>query len=349
MTVIDLPASEIKVVRETHPSVVTWLKAVAFLVFCMILVGGATRLTDSGLSITEWQPLSGALPPLNEADWNVLFGKYKLTTEYQVQNAWMQLSDFKYIYWWEWGHRQLGRLIGLAFVLPLIYFVVRGRIANSLLLWLGVLLALGAAQGAMGWYMVQSGLSGKTDVSQYRLAAHLVLAALLLAALLWTAYGIGVRRAFPRTVNQWFSVLMLVLIFAQLAMGAFVAGLDAGQAANTWPKMAGAWVPDGLDVLQPAWRNVFENAMAVQFTHRMFAYALLALAMLHAWSAFNMPSMILAYAIFTQACIGIMVVLLNLGIGTALLHQAFAVIVLVLAVRNMHRQLTMPGPVPDPQ
>lgn len=349
MTVIDLPATEFRQVRTTHASVRSWLYWMAALVFLMVVIGGATRLTDSGLSITEWQPLLGALPPFNDADWNLLFDKYKLTTEFKIQNSWMQLGDFKFIFWWEWGHRQFGRFIGVAFVLPFLYFLARGRIAPRLLPWLVVLLLLGAAQGALGWFMVKSGLVDRTDVSQYRLAAHLTLAAVVFAAIFWVALGIGFQRFWPRTIDQFTAILLLLMLLAQIAMGGFVAGLDAGEASNTWPKMNGAWIPDNLWTAQPIWRNFFENALTVHFVHRALAYATLVLAAIHAWRAFNLPSLILSYALFTQLCIGVILILLHLPMGLALAHQAFALVVLAFVVRNMHRQLSRPEPVPDPQ
>jgi heme a synthase len=347
MTVIDLPASEFKQVRTTHQSVKTWLYWVASMVFIMVLIGGATRLTDSGLSITEWQPLLGALPPMGDADWNLFFEKYKQTTEFKVQNSWMQLRDFKWIFWWEWGHRMFGRLIGLAFVVPFLYFLVRGRIAARLIPWFIVLLLLGAAQGGLGWYMVKSGLADRTDVSQYRLAAHLATASLLFASILWVAMGIGLKSVLPKTIEQFTAIMLLLLILAQISFGGFVAGLDAGEASQTWPKMEGAWIPENLWPMQPAWRNVFETALTVQFVHRVMAYATLLLAAIHAWRAFNLPSIILAYAVFTQAFIGIIMLILHLPIGLALTHQAIALVVLAFAVRNVHRQVSRPVPVPD--
>ncbi len=349
ITTLDLPATEIKPTRTTHKSVRTWLMFVAFLVFCMIVIGGATRLTDSGLSITEWNPALGALPPMNDADWNMVFEKYKQTTEFKVQNNWMQLSDFKPIFWWEWGHRQFGRLIGIVYLVPFLYFLVRGRIANRLIPWLLVLFLLGAAQGALGWYMVKSGLADRTDVSQYRLAAHLAAATVLFAAILWTALGIGYKRFAPRSFDQLMAIFLLLLVFIQIVFGGFVAGLDAGHAATTWPKMNGAWMPEGLWTLQPLWRNAFESALTINFLHRTSAYVVLALAILHAWRAFNLSSMILAYAIFTQACIGVLSLVLKLPLSLALVHQAFAILVLTVAVRNVHRHHSMKVPVPDQQ
>ena len=183
--------------QAAAPQVRLWLYVTAFLVFCMVIVGGATRLTDSGLSITEWRPLLGAFPPLNEADWLAAFEKYQLIPEYQIQNKGMELADFKFIYWWEWAHRFLGRFIGVAFAVPLIYFTLARKIEPRLWPRLLAIFALGGAQGALGWYMVSSGLIDRIDVSQYRLAAHLTLAALIFAAIVWTAKGVGAQRHYP--------------------------------------------------------------------------------------------------------------------------------------------------------
>lgn len=335
--------------RAAVPKVRLWLYAMAFLVFCMVIVGGATRLTDSGLSITEWRPLLGAIPPLNEADWLVAFEKYKLIPEYQIQNRGMALSEFKFIYWWEWAHRFLGRFIGLAFALPLIYFTLTRRIERSLWPRLLALFILGGAQGALGWYMVSSGLVDRIDVSQYRLAAHLTLAALIFAVIMWVAKGVGRKRQYPSSSGDWFAIFLVVLIMLQIAAGGFVAGLDAGQGYATWPKMDGHWMPSGLWVMTPSWKNIFENAMAVQFNHRVLAYVLLLAAVIHVWRSFTLPAMFLAYAVFAQVCLGVLTLLLHVPLAAALAHQAGAMIVMALAVWNLHTRLVTRSPDPDPQ
>ena len=335
--------------QAAAPQVRLWLNFIAFLVFCMVIVGGATRLTDSGLSITEWQPLLGAIPPLNEADWLAAFGKYKLIPEYQIQNKGMELGDFKIIYWWEWAHRFLGRFIAVAFAIPLVYFSVTRKLATRLWPRFFALFVLGGAQGALGWYMVSSGLNDRVDVSQYRLAAHLTLAALIFAAIIWVAKGIGALRRYPSSLDDWFAVLLVVFIFLQIAAGGFVAGIDAGQGYATWPKMDGQWIPSGLMNMVPGWKNVFENAMTVQFNHRLLAYLILLAAIIHAWRSFTLTAMILAYAVFAQACLGILTLLLNVQLAVALVHQAGAMIVLAVAVWNLHSQLIIQSPAPDPQ
>jgi len=335
--------------QAAAPTVRLWLYAMAFLVFCMVIVGGATRLTDSGLSITEWQPLLGAIPPLNEADWQAAFEKYKLIPEYQIQNKGMALSDFKFIYWWEWAHRFLGRFIGVAFAVPLIFFTFTRRIDRALWPRLFALFILGGLQGALGWYMVASGLVDRVDVSQYRLAAHLTLAALIFAAILWVAMGIGWNRKYASSRDDWFAVFLLALVLLQIAAGGFVAGLDAGQGYTTWPKMDGQWVPSGLWEMAPGWKNAFENAMTVQFNHRVLAYVLLLATVMHAWRSRTGPATFLAGAVLVQACLGILTLLLQVQLAVALIHQAGAMIVLALAVWNIHARLVIRLPDPDPR
>ena len=331
------------------PQIRLWLYFIAILVFSMVIVGGATRLTDSGLSITEWRPLLGAIPPLYEADWTAAFEEYKLIPQYKIQNAGMSLGDFKFIYWWEWFHRFLGRFIGVAFALPLIYFTLTRKIESKLWPRLLALFALGGAQGALGWYMVSSGLIERVDVSQYRLAAHLTLAAFIYAVIFWVAKGVGRLRHYPSSFDDWHAVLLVALLLLQIAAGGFVAGLDAGQGYSTWPKMDGQWIPTGLLEMMPSWRNFFENAMTVQFDHRGLAYLILAASIVHAWRSFTLPAMILAYAVFAQACLGVLTLLLHVQLAVALVHQAGAMIVLAAAIWNLHSRLVIQSPVPNLQ
>ncbi len=331
------------------PSVRTWLYWMAFLVFVMVIVGGATRLTDSGLSITEWKPLLGAIPPLNAADWQIAFDKYKLIPEYQIQNKGMDLAAFKYIYWWEWAHRFFGRFIGIAFAIPFLFFALTKRLEARQYLPMTLLFVLGGLQGALGWFMVSSGLVDRVDVSQYRLAAHLTLAATIFAAILWVAYGLDKKRQWPRGLEAYTALLLLLLILIQIASGGFVAGLDAGMGYTTWPKMDGQWLPNGLLVMEPWWKNFFENAMTVQFDHRILAYFILFVALLHAWQTFSLSAAILVYGVITQACLGILTLLLQVPIGMALAHQAGAMIVLLLATHNLHKKTIKRLLVPDPQ
>jgi len=268
----------------SHAALRLWLYAVAGLILAMVLVGGATRLTNSGLSITEWKPLLGTIPPLSAADWQDAFAKYQQIPEYQIINKGMSLADFKAIYWWEWAHRFLGRFIGAAFFVPFLIFWVRGAIPKGLMPKLAVIFLLGGAQGALGWYMVKSGLVDRTDVSQYRLAAHLGLAVLIYGATLWVAFGLSLRTPAAEPLPgrlKAMAALFVGLVFLQIILGGFVAGTDAGLSHNTWPLMDGAIIPGGLGAMQPWYLNPFENVLTVQFDHRMLAYAIVLLAALN--------------------------------------------------------------------
>jgi heme a synthase len=322
-----------------------WLFAVAGLIFAMILVGGATRLTNSGLSITEWKPIIGAIPPLSQADWQDAFEKYQQIPEYQLINKGMSLAAFKSIYWWEWTHRLIGRLIGVAFFVPFLVFWLRGAIPRPLLPRLIALFVLGGAQGALGWYMVKSGLAERTDVSQYRLAAHLGLAVLIYGAILWVAFGLGrgggAREGRVPAALKAAAGVFVGLIFLQIILGAFVAGTDAGLSHNTWPLMDGAIIPDGLGVMQPWYLNLFENVLTVQFDHRMVAYAVALFALAVAFAAARAgagqgSALIVLAAVLAQISLGIFALLSHLEIGLALAHQAGAMLLFALAIYQMH-------------
>ena len=308
-----------------------WLYIIALLVLCMVAVGGITRLTGSGLSIVEWKPISGILPPLSEAEWQADFEAYKQIPQYQFVNRGMSLSEFKFIFFWEWFHRFLGRFIGLAFAVPFLVFLVQRRFSWNLALPLAGLFVLGGLQGALGWWMVSSGLSERVDVSQYRLAAHLGAAALLFMALVWVA-----RRLEPRPMSperpRWPIVLLLLLVFLQLVAGAFVAGLDAGMGYNTWPLMDGALIPAGLDAIEPWWRNLFENALTVQFIHRGIAYVIVLYVGFLLWRQAGRGGFVgvngwlprIAVLIVMQVVLGIVTLLSAVPISLALGHQALA-------------------------
>jgi cytochrome c oxidase assembly protein subunit 15 len=334
-----------------RPFIRLWLYVVAILLVLIVVVGGATRLTDSGLSITEWQPLLGVIPPLSDQAWQEAFAKYREIPEYRIINAGMTLEQFKYIYWWEWVHRFLGRFIGVAFFLPFLGFALSRSIEPGLTGRLLSLLVLGGAQGALGWYMVKSGLVDRVDVSQYRLAAHLSLAVAIFAASLWIAWGIGQ----PRRVLSWrpmslVAALMVVLVFVQIAAGGFVAGLDAGMGYNTWPLMDGALIPSGLDAMSPGWRNLFENALTVQFVHRGIAYLLLAAALANlvvlrlADSDQWRSAALLLVAILAQMALGIWTLLAQVPVPLGLAHQAGALLVLAAALWHLDRTVTVPLP-----
>ena len=324
-----------------------WLFVIAALVFAIIIVGGATRLTDSGLSITEWAPVLGAIPPLSEQDWQAALEKYRRIPEYQVINRGMSLEEFKFIYWWEWGHRLLGRFIGIAFLVPLVWFWIRGYLAPDLKPKLVALFILGGLQGALGWYMVMSGLVGRVDVSQYRLAAHLGLAVLIFSWTFWIAMSRtvpGGARARPRAA--W---LIVALLYIQIVLGAFVAGLDAGQGYNTWPLMDGKIVPDGLLAASPWYLNLFENALTVQFDHRVGAYVIVAAALFHTVALFRADSaakdsaLILLLAIVGQAALGVWTLLARVRVDLGLLHQGGAIAVLAIALWHVKRSARAEG------
>jgi heme a synthase len=331
--------------RHTDP-VRVWLFAVAALVFALVSVGGATRLTGSGLSITEWQPIMGVVPPLSDAAWHAAFEKYRQIPQYLHVNRGMSLEAFKYIFWWEWTHRFLARFIGVAYLVPFLFFLATGRISRALLPRLIGLLALGGLQGFIGWYMVRSGLADRIAVSQYRLALHLSLALLIFAGLLWTALSLGPRRTGEEDVEPWqrnAARLLVGLVFLQIVAGAFVAGLKAGAGYNTWPLMDGRFVPDGLGVMSPWWANLFENATTVQFNHRMLAYALLALALWHCWSLMagggrlvRASALALLGTTVGQAALGIWTLLAQVPLSLGLAHQAGAVVVFGVTLWHLH-------------
>jgi heme a synthase len=332
-----------------------WLLAVAALIFATLLVGGATRLTESGLSITEWRPVAGVLPPLSATSWQAEFEKYRATPQYRGINFGMTLDQFKTIYWWEWSHRLLARLVGAAFLLPFLLFLWRGWIAPPLRLRLWGIFAAGALLGGVGWWMVASGLAGRTSVSQYRLAFHLTLACLIYAAIVWTAQRILPRAGVAAAPRLRFGAVALpVVLLAQIYLGALVAGLDAGKSFNTWPLIDGAFIPaaERLWFETPLWRNLFENALTAQFTHRMTGYAIWILAVLHAADAFaggadgrvKGQAAMLAVLVTLQAAIGIVTLVKAAPLGLSLAHQAFAIVVLTVAV--VHAARLAPGAAP---
>jgi len=324
-----------------------WLNSTAALLVLMVMVGGATRLTDSGLSIVEWRPVTGVLPPLSESAWTAELEKYKTSSEYELANKGMTLQQFKRIYWWEWAHRLLGRLIGAVFLLPLLFFQWRGWIEPALKWRLWLIFALGAAQGAIGWWMVVSGLAGRVDVAQERLAIHLTMACVILVAVVWTS-----RRVFPASASAAPSLsrssrrlartatAILILLLAQIALGGLVAGLKAGLTYNTWPLIDGTFIPsrEHLFLLTPAWSNLIDNHLTVQFSHRMVAYLLVSVALLHATDcayhehgARCAGALVLALVLLLQAALGILTLLLSVPILLALLHQLLAVGALIVA------------------
>jgi len=341
-----------------------WLLAVAALIFAMVLVGGATRLTESGLSITEWQPVTGTIPPLSEAQWQAEFDKYKTIPQYEKMNRGMSLAEFKTIFWWEWAHRQLARVIGAAFLLPFLWFLWRGFVEPGLRPRLWAIFGLGALQAAVGWWMVASGLAGRTEVSQYRLAFHLTLACVIYVAIVWTAEQLLARPAPAVALRLRVTAnVLVVLVLAQIYLGALTAGLRAGLTYNTWPLIDGALVPSAAHLFfdQPLWRNFFENTLTVQFDHRMMAYTVLVLALLHAGDALWMKgrgrvaidAVVLALAVMLQAALGVLTLLYQVPIALGLAHQGMALIVLTIASLHAARaasDVTLPpDPAPDPR
>ncbi|MBM3608750.1 MAG: heme A synthase [Alphaproteobacteria bacterium] len=334
-----------------------WLWIVTALVFLMVIVGGATRLTESGLSITEWKPVTGAIPPLSAEAWQGEFEKYKKIPQYSKLFPEITLDQFKVIYFWEWGHRQLGRLIGIVFALPLLWFAIRGVVRGKLLAQLLGVLALGGLQGAVGWWMVASGLVGRIEVAPERLMVHLTLAALTFIALIWIAAGLKPApaetvRADVRRESSW----LVWLFLAQIALGALVAGSRAGLTYNSWPLMDGHLVPpsDALMKLTPWWLNFLENPTMIQFQHRMFAYLLIALVIGHLSKVVQLPDAphagrragVIAGLTLAQAGLGIATLLMVLHAGrlpihVALAHQGVAFLILGMAV--VHARRTRPA------
>ncbi len=335
---------------EQQRPVVIWLTAMAGLIAIMVTVGGATRLTDSGLSITEWDLILGSLPPLSAADWAEAFEKYKTIPEYTHVNWGMSLNEFKTIYWWEWAHRNLGRFIGLAFLFPLIWFSVRGAVKGGLRWRLWGLFLLICLQGAIGWYMVSSGLSERVDVSQYRLALHLGTAVILFGLIVWQVLALmgpgGQRQLAGGNRLGLFATVLVAATFAQVILGAFVAGLRAGMTYNTWPLMDGAFFPTAYFSADPHWQDAFETMAAVQFNHRIGAYILFAMAaafLVFAWRAERRTEGAVVFgAVFSQMLLGIWTLVAAVPLWLGLAHQLGALIVLTVMIWSAYR-LTPPA------
>jgi len=341
MTTIDTPSDyRTRAVR-------LWLLAAAAMIFLTLVVGGATRLTESGLSITEWKPVTGVLPPLSDSEWQAEFTRYQAIPQYRELNQGMSLDAFKVIFWWEWSHRLLARTTGAVFLLPFLFFLWRGWIPPRLKTRLWTIFFAGAALGVVGWWMVSSGLAGsnRVSVSQYRLAFHLTLATAIYAAILWTAQQLSRQRPGAAPARLRIGALALpVLLVIQIYLGALVAGLDAGLAYNTWPLIDGAFVPEAarLWFIAPAWRNLFENVLTVQFDHRMMAYAIWLLAMFHANDAWRAGrevrgALIVAGTVTLQAVLGIVTLLHQAPIPLALAHQMLAILTLTVAIMHAER------------
>jgi len=327
-------------------AIANWLLAVASLVFLMVVVGGITRLTESGLSITEWKPVTGAIPPLTDADWSHAFSLYQQTPEYREINgpAGMTLSQFKFIFFWEWLHRLIGRLIGVAFALPLLWFALKRAVPQGYGWKLVGLFVLGGMQGVLGWYMVMSGLVDRTDVSHFRLSAHLLLAFAIMGALIWTALDL---RELARTGDNRPSritgaaVATLAVLFIQLLFGAWVAGLNAGQVANDWPTMQGRLVPEGIDWSNGALFALTHDPFLIHFIHRWWAWVVVAALVIFARKVKGRergrPASIAIHSTFgTQILLGILTVLTGVAIWLAALHQAVGALVVAATVWGAH-------------
>ena len=330
--------------RPRPGAVAAWLLTVAAMIFLMALVGGITRLTESGLSMVRWEPISGAVPPLNAEDWQREFDHYRATPQYQVNNSGMTLADFKTIFFWEYVHRLLGRLIGLAFALPLLWFWWRRAIPPGYGWKLGGILALGALQGAIGWWMVASGLVDVPEVSHVRLAVHLLLALLIFSAILWVALDLRALRRDPAAAPARMPLLAiwaLCLLFLQFLFGAYVAGLEAGFAFNTWPLMGEEWFPAETPMLEPALRNLADNPVVVQFVHRWLAWIVAAAAIwlaIRAWSrGFRAEAGALTGTVIAQILLGILTLLSGVQIDIAVAHQGMAALLLGAIVVAAHR------------
>lgn len=324
-----------------------WLYTLVLMVFAMVFIGGITRLTDSGLSMVDWKPLMGVIPPMNQQEWEVMFAKYQNFPEYKLVNHSMTLEEFKKIFFWEYFHRLFGRLIGVVFFFPFLYFVVRKKVQGKLTAKLFVGFILGGLQGLMGWYMVKSGLVDRPDVSQYRLAAHLILAFLIMAYLYWIVMELNFsRREYTKSKpGSKFALAFVVVIILQFTFGAFVAGLDAGLTHNTFPKMGKDWIPSILfETESLSWTN---NMVAVQFVHRKLGWLLLFMSLF----VFLVPNKRLDFhqrksiymlcgMILIQFALGVATLLMYVPIGVASIHQVGGSIILILIVRYLYFSYT---------
>jgi cytochrome c oxidase assembly protein subunit 15 len=333
-------------IRHTHQPIAisNWLYAVAFLVFIMVIVGGVTRLTESGLSITEWKPITGAIPPMSESVWLSEFEKYKQIPEYLEINgpAGMTLEDFKFIYFWEWMHRLLGRLIGLAFALPLAWFAVKRAIPDGYGGRLIALLVLGGMQGVIGWWMVSSGLTERTDVSHFRLATHLLMAFLILGGLVWTALDL---RQFARSQSRpskltAFGLIVFGILFIQLLFGAYTAGLNAGYVSNTWPLMNGSLIPTGIDWSDGVWTMINNHPIVIHFIHRWWAWVTVGVLIVLARrirGQCRAASIAIHSTFGIQILMGIATVMTSINIYFAVLHQAVGALVVIATTWGVHQ------------
>ena len=343
MTDQPLPNQLHSTAKSRPIAIANWLLGVAVLVFIMVVVGGITRLTESGLSITEWKPVTGALPPLSEADWLSEFAKYQQIPEYMEINgpAGMTLSDFKFIYFWEWVHRLLGRIIGLAFALPLLWFAVKRAIPSGYGLRLLALLALGGLQGTIGWWMVSSGLSERTDVSHFRLAVHLLTALIILAGLVWTALDLRqAARGMEKPARMTgLGATVLVVLLIQLLFGAYTAGLNAGYVSSTWPLMNGYFIPGGIDWSSGVWGALNNDPYLIHFIHRWWAWVVVGFLVILARKVRPIDrraSIAIHTAFGSQILLGIATVMTGIDLHLAVSHQAVGALVVAATIWGVH-------------
>jgi len=338
--------------QRSQRQVAAWLLLCCTTLFILVVVGGITRLTHSGLSIVEWQPLVGTLPPLSEQAWRETFQKYQQTPEYRKVNLGMSLEEFKDIFWWEYGHRLLGRTIGLIYLVPFLYFLLSGKLDRTRVWQLGGMFLLGGLQGALGWYMVKSGLVDNPRVSQYRLTAHLGLAIASYAAMLWVALGLLTPRGAPprgTARRLWrFSLVLTAIVLGMFLSGGLVAGVRAGLAYNTFPLMNGYWIPPQLLLLEPWYSNFFDNAATVQFGHRLLALLLAALVWWFWWRSRHVTLTprarrwcdALPAVLILQLTLGIVTLLLVVPVALGVAHQAGALLLLTTALVVTHELRT---------
>lgn len=328
---------------RTSSAVLTWLIVCCVLVFIMVIVGGITRLTQSGLSMVDWAPVSGVIPPIGEAAWMAEFERYKTSPEYQQVNKGMSLEAFKSIFFMEYIHRVLGRLIGLVYFLPLVYFVITRRIAARRLPALALIFILGGLQGLLGWYMVRSGLVDNPQVSQYRLTAHLLLAVVLYSALVWITLSVARGRSVFGRVNSdqrvYGAAFLCFLIILMIATGGFMAGTKAGFVHNTFPKIDGVWMPANVFAMTPWWLNFFENVTTIQVVHRYLAAVTLVCVTIFALANLKRSVTVwfLLIAVFIQFGLGVLTLLSGVATVPAAIHQGMALILLTCAIVTLHR------------
>ena len=314
----------------TKKQISIWLLFMFLLIAIMIIVGGLTRLTDSGLSITKWELFSGTFPPLSNEKWIFYFDQYKLIPEYQLQNFSMTLNEFKIIFWWEWGHRFLGRLIGITFLIPLLYFTF--KISFKKIFKFYFIFLLICFQGFIGWYMVSSGLINRVDVSHFRLSLHLIIAFFILSLILWNYFNLNIRINNEKKLNIFFPITFLILIFLQIIIGAFVSGMDAGLIYNSWPLMGSTYFPNDNELINLFNFDVFNNASLVQFLHRNLAYLILIFYFLILFRVYKLKIRssffavnILGFFLLIQIILGILTLINGVQIILASLHQTSSV------------------------